>query len=52
MKSEDFISRLEDLKSENPDDDMEIVVFDDSKRYVEPVATILHVQGVKKIVIM
>ena len=52
MKAEELIIRIEELMLGHPEDDLEVVVFDDSKRYVDPVATTLHVQGIKKIVIM
>ena len=52
MKYEDFINRLEEIRNEHPEEDLEVVIYDEIKRYIEPVATVLPVGNSKKIVIM
>tara|TARA_R110002124_G_scaffold50579_4_gene146962 strand:- start:314 stop:469 length:156 start_codon:yes stop_codon:yes gene_type:complete len=51
MKAEDFIKRLEVIIEEHGGS-TEVVVYDESRRYIEPVATVMPLGGVDKIVIM
>ena len=51
MKAEDFIKRLEDI-IEAHEGSMEVVVYDESRRYLDPVASVVPINGSDKIVIM
>jgi hypothetical protein len=51
MKAEEFIKRLEAIIEEQGKD-LEVVVYDESRRYIEPVATVMPIGGVDKLVIM
>jgi hypothetical protein len=51
MKVEEFIKRLEDIKEEHGNS-MEVVTYDESRRYIEPVATVMPIGGTTKIVVM
>ena len=51
MKAEEFIKRLEDIIKERGKD-IEVVVYDEARRYLSPAATVVHIKGIDKIVIM
>mgnify|MGYP003642933234 FL=1 len=51
MKAEDFIARLQAIMDKH-DGSMEVVVYDQSVKYIEPVATVMPIGGTDKIVIM
>jgi hypothetical protein len=51
MKAEEFIKRLEDIIKEHGGG-MEIVVYDEARRYLSPAATVVHISGIDKIVVM
>ena len=51
MKAEDFIARLQAIMDKH-DGSMEVVVYDQSVKYIEPVATVMPIGGTNKIVIM
>ena len=51
MKVEEFINRLETIMEERGGS-MEVVVYDESRRYIEPVATVVPIGGTEKIVVM
>ena len=52
MKYEDFIKLLEEVKASRPGEKLEVVVYDDLRRGIEPVVAILPIGNTKKIVIM
>ena len=51
MKAEEFIKRLEAIIKEHGEN-IEVVVYDEARRYLSPAATVVHLQGADKIVIM
>jgi len=51
MKAEEFVKRLEVIMEEHGEG-MEVVVYDEARRYLSPAATVVHINGVDKIVVM
>ena len=51
MKAEEFVKRLEAIMEEHGGS-MEVVVYDESRRYLDPVASVMPINGSDKIVIM
>lgn len=51
MKAEDFIDRLKTIMDEH-DGSLEVVVYDQGVKYIEPVATVMPIGGENKLVIM
>ena len=51
MKAEEFIKRLEAIMEEHGKG-IEVVVYDEARRYLSPAATVVHIKGIDKIVIM